>query len=897
MKKIKKFRRLFLLCLISQVSLWAQYNRADEYTASVDFLSDLYLKTDSQKCDCEDYPDIIIGHDLLSALNAQILIRQMQEKQINEWKQRQNSVLKEEIEKQLGETFSSFAQAQSMFFRKLESENVTRSTSTSRRKYERYHSQKIKKHWKDLQNIKLLNFREREIHAGAIDNSQYGHLTYESTPLSEITTLEQLEIFKNQELASFGDNEWRMYEDSEMRKELEEIEWLTYDDDYSYKNENEMYDALVEEQKDYYRSLDTWTQLDVMQWYLNHVKGPVTSSSGYYPKDFGTSDYIEDYARGKKEDIPFEIRIFDPIYASQIIRNAFKVYAFLGILKQESIEAAKAAHIAKSLEAVSEEAMLLEACFASIGAENRKAVEANAGLQEAVTNYFSQNRYNKTSVDRIRYLMTQHRTDQYFVTDLVYYTSHKCSHLPIKTPKKKPICRYGRAYPRFQDFENQILALEVLLNVDAREAGFRYFVEVLAALYAEDSYAGKKGYILRDIFEANGISVPIGLSNETLEYYFTIGTGSDGSLTLAIFFKPGLGELLFSHGISLQEFLNEYWESMEETTKNDCGQGKVRDSNGNCVACLEKDLLGNCAKKITWVKDADNDNYYAAGSEREEYPTWKAASHFKKKSETLGEDCDDSNARKTTDCSDDCNTSKEDLKKIFPNASDSRLESISDAINKYGQNFGLDTKEKLHHFLAQAAVESHGLKSFGEYTNYQTKSAMRIFGSKFNDIGKDNSDSNKKNLSDFGIRKVIRNGKELTYIKNSEDFFNFIYADANRSAKTKLGNTQSGDGWKYRGRGIIQITGRENYTKFNDWYKNNTDAAQNLLNSPDLLKNNVEIGVISGLWFFKNNVMSKIDVDENTSVYSLTYYINSKREHLKERKENFKKAKDSIDCK
>lgn len=43
--------------------------------------------------------------------------------------------------------------------------------------------------------------------------------------------------------------------------------------------------------------------------------------------------------------------------------------------------------------------------------------------------------------------------------------------------------------------------------------------------------------------------------------------------------------------------------------------------------------------------------------------------------------------------------------------------------------------------------------------------------------------------------------------------------------------------------------------------------------------------------------MSKIDVDENTSVYSLTYYINSKREHLKERKENFKKAKDSIDCK
>ena len=885
MKKIKKFRRLFLLCLISQVSLWAQYNRADEYNASVDFLSDLYLKTDSQKCDCEDYPDIVIGSDLRSALNAQILIRQMQEKRLNEWKQRQNSVLKDEIEKQLGETFSSFAQAQSMFFRKLESENVTRSTSTSRRKYERYHSQKIKKHWKDLQNIKLLNFREREIHAGAIDNSQYGHLTYEGTPLSEITTLEQLEIFKNQELASFGDNEWRMYEDSEMRKELEEIEWLTYDDDYSYKNENEMYDALVEEQKDYYRSLDTWTQLDVMQWYLNHVKGPVTSSSGYYPKDFGTSDYIEDYARGKKEDIPFEIRIFDPIYASQIIRNAFNVYAFLGILKQESIEAAKAAHIAKSLEAVSEEAMLLEACFESIGAENRKAVEANAGLQEAVTNYFSQNRYNKTSVDRIRYLMTQHRTDQYYAPDPVYYTSYKCSSLwYYRGREKKRICRYGLDYPRFQDIENQTLALEVLLNSEAREAGFRYFVEVLAALYAEDSYAGKKGYILRDIFEANGISVPIGLSNETLEHYFIIGTGSDGSLTLAIFFKPGLGELLFSHEISLQEFLNEYWESMEETAKNDCGQGKVRDSNGNCVACLEKDLLGNCAKKITWVKDADNDNYYAAGSEREEYPTWNAASHFKKKSETLGEDCDDSNARKTTDCSDDCNTSKEDLKKIFPNASDSRLESISDAINKYGQDFGLDTKEKLHHFLAQAGHESTNyagieFEALEENLNYRVSSLgknSKNFSKYFNPISDPTKDPKKENPNDYADLSKPKDG---SYYVKAEKFANYVYGGRN-------GNTVAGYGYKYRGRGVIQLTGYNNYLEFNDFYRQSYDNTVDLLQNPDLITQNEEIAVISALWFYNENVLKNNKIDENSSVQDVTRIVNGGLNGIDHREKN-----------
>ena len=218
------------------------------------------------------------------------------------------------------------------------------------------------------------------------------------------------------------------------------------------------------------------------------------------------------------------------------------------------------------------------------------------------------------------------------------------------------------------------------------------------------------------------------------------------------------------------------------------------------------------------------------------------------------------------DCSDDgCDTTKEDLKKVFPKTSDERLNRIKDAINKYAKDLGINTKEKLQHFLAQAGVESHNLESFREYTNYRPARAMEVFKGKFNAIGNDSADPNKKNLSDFYTAGNI-------YL-NAEDFYNWVYADENRSKKTRLGNTKSGDGWKYRGRGIIQLTGRENYMKLSNWYKDNVDSNSDLLSNPDLLQTDVEIGTISGMYFFQRNVLNKIKVDKHTSINKVTYSL------------------------
>ena len=315
-------------------------------------------------------------------------------------------------------------------------------------------------------------------------------------------------------------------------------------------------------------------------------------------------------------------------------------------------------------------------------------------------------------------------------------------------------------------------------------------------------------------------------------------------------------------------------------------QAKAKDSNGNCVACVDKDVFGNCTK-ITWVRDADNDNYYAAGSERKEYASWTAATGFKKKSDALGEDCDDTDANRNVDCS-DCDTSKEDLKKIFPTTSDTELIKIADAINKYGKYFGIDTKEKLQHFLSQAGHESAKFSAFEENLNYRwEKLGVSYWKRYFNPSTNPTADPNKANPNDY------KRSNTSVYV-DVEKFANRVYADIYR--KNNIGNVNTGDGYKFRGRGVFQLTGRTNYTNFSAFYQANYDSSVNLLNNPDLVASNKEIAVISALWFYKKNVLDKIIVDGNISVEKVTEKVNGGTSGIEDRIELHTKTKSNIDC-
>ncbi len=245
---------------------------------------------------------------------------------------------------------------------------------------------------------------------------------------------------------------------------------------------------------------------------------------------------------------------------------------------------------------------------------------------------------------------------------------------------------------------------------------------------------------------------------------------------------------------------------------------------------------------------------------------------------------------------DDCDTSKEDLKEVFPDTSDDRLQEIVDAINEHGKDFGIDTKEKLQHFISQAGHESANFTGFTENLNYRIKKlGINYWKSKFNpytayiDSLNVAVDSTKQNPNDYSSTT------STVYVDN-EKFANFVYDDANRGAGYKLGNTSEGDGYKYRGRGIFQLTGKTNYSNFNTYYQENIDEDTDLVENPDLIASDKEIAVISALWYYENNVLDKITIDSATTVKKVTKKVNGGSNGLEDRKEIFEDCEEHIDC-
>ncbi len=233
-----------------------------------------------------------------------------------------------------------------------------------------------------------------------------------------------------------------------------------------------------------------------------------------------------------------------------------------------------------------------------------------------------------------------------------------------------------------------------------------------------------------------------------------------------------------------------------------------------------------------------------------------------------------------------CKTTVEDLQKVFPGTDSSTLKEIADLVNQYGKDFGIDSKEKLQHFLAQAGEETYQLKTFHEYTNYRLSllgTSDTYWKTKFNTI-KDPTKPGKQNPNDYAnpSKPGYADGKKL---------LNYVYGD-----NKTLGNTESGDGWKYRGRGILQLTGRANYTAFNAFYQQHYERTVDILAHPELLNDNKEIGVISGLWYFKNRVLSNLDINDKTSVKAVTKKINGYTNGINERRRLYNKAKTNIKC-
>ena len=166
------------------------------------------------------------------------------------------------------------------------------------------------------------------------------------------------------------------------------------------------------------------------------------------------------------------------------------------------------------------------------------------------------------------------------------------------------------------------------------------------------------------------------------------------------------------------------------------------------------------------------------------------------------------------------------------------------------------TPARAAHFFAQTAHESGNFKAFSENLNYGAKGLLGIFKKYF-----------------------PTEAKALEYERKPEKIANLVYA--NRMGN---GDEASGDGYKFRGRGALQLTGKDNYKAFSDYLKQ-----PEIMDNPDLVA--TKYSFESAIFFFdKNKLWAICDQGVNdASILALTKRINGGTHGLDDRKEKTKK--------
>jgi putative chitinase len=187
-------------------------------------------------------------------------------------------------------------------------------------------------------------------------------------------------------------------------------------------------------------------------------------------------------------------------------------------------------------------------------------------------------------------------------------------------------------------------------------------------------------------------------------------------------------------------------------------------------------------------------------------------------------------------------------------------ESWYDAAVPMFEKYGIDTTNRIAGFMAQCGHESMDFTALEENLNYSEKALNSVFGRY------------------FGAGK--RNAKD--YARKPEKIANYVYQDEFRSAKGALGNTNAGDGWRFRGRGIKQLTGRNNYTAFAKSIGMSAEESAEYVATP---KGALE----SACWFWATNKLEKYaDADDNLG---LTKKINGGTIGLDDRNKRYETAK------
>ena len=193
------------------------------------------------------------------------------------------------------------------------------------------------------------------------------------------------------------------------------------------------------------------------------------------------------------------------------------------------------------------------------------------------------------------------------------------------------------------------------------------------------------------------------------------------------------------------------------------------------------------------------------------------------------------------------------ISKLFPKHKD--ITGLTAALNKILPQYNILTIDQVCCFLGQCSHESAGFTVFIENLNYSAEGLCKTWPKRFT-------------ATTAGV-----------CARNPEKIANKVYCD-------RMGNgpEASGDGWKYRGRGFIQLTGKDNYTKF-------SKSCGKSLDETVAYCETIEGAVASACWFWKENRLSERFIDVKFDFEGLTKAINGGLHGLDSRQKMYNLAR------
>lgn len=224
------------------------------------------------------------------------------------------------------------------------------------------------------------------------------------------------------------------------------------------------------------------------------------------------------------------------------------------------------------------------------------------------------------------------------------------------------------------------------------------------------------------------------------------------------------------------------------------------------------------------------------------------------------------------------------LKAADSSNTDDYYDSIVDIMNEYAEVYAVNTKLRVAHFLSQIGHES-GFKIIEEKGKYSAKRMREVFGCRG---GMKNYDKTQDDCKLGRLRDKLWS-EEAKYASNAANLLGYVYA-----SRMGNGDEASGDGYSYRGRGMIQLTGKTNYTKFTSEHNNkNPDDLRDFVATPELLVT-TQYGIESAFFFWDSRKINSIA--DSDDVVKVTEAVNGGQIGLDDRKMRLKKVKAAMEA-